>query len=213
MADIIENFEKVIKEASTKTVPHSYEVVLAIDTDDPNDWQLLDYLCENKGNIHNQNKIIFMPFGANTDKFVCGIAPMWKDYPDKTTFEMFYTQSEMMRNLFCNEKDESGNLLPIYALIGDTKYIVTWESTKDTDTFHYRQATLYERGLFDVLWSCFGGGTKEDDKKILNPKFKITFNQGINKDYGLSVGMVKAILDHCDNLDYSVCGEIKIDIG
>ena len=137
---------------------------------------------------------------------------MWKEYPDKATFEMFYTQSEMMRTLFCNEKDDKGNLLPIYVLIGDIKYIVTWESTKKNDIFHYKQATLHERGLFDVLWSNFGGGVK-DDKKILNPRFGIMFDRAINKDYGLSVGMVKSILDRCDNLDYSVCGEIKLEVG
>lgn len=210
MLKIIEEFEKT--RAVTNNPNCSYDVLFPIDTDNSENWRLLDYLQDNKGDIHNNNKIVFVPFGVNTDKFICGVAPMWKEYPDKSTFEMFYTQSEMMRMLFCNEKDESGNLLPIYALIGDTKYIVTWESTKKNDIFHYKQATLHERGLFDVLWSNFGGGVK-DDKKILNPKFKIAFNQSINKDYGLSVGMVKAILDHCNNLDYSVCGEIKIDIG
>ena len=173
---------------------------------------MLDYLQDNKGDIYNNNKIVFVPFGVNTDKFICGVAPMWKEYPDKATFEMFYTQSEMMRTLFCNEKDDKGNLLPIYALIGDIKYIVTWESTKKNDIFYYKQATLHERGLFDVLWSNFGGGVKEE-KKILNPRFGITFDRAINKDYGLSVGMVKSILDRCDNLDYSVCGEVKLEVG
>lgn len=210
MLKIIEEFEKT--RAVTNNPNCSYDVLFPIDTDNSENWRLLDYLQDNKGDIHNNNKIVFVPFGVNTDKFICGVAPMWKEYPDKSTFEMFYTQSEMMRTLFCNEKDESGNLLPIYALIGDIKYIVTWESTKKNDIFHYKQATLHERGLFDVLWSNFGGGVK-DDKKILNPRFGIMFDRSINKDYGLSVGMVKAILDHCDNLDYSVCGEIKIDIG
>ena len=190
----------------------SYDVLFPIDTDNSENWRLLDYLQDNKGDIHNNNKIVFVPFGVNTDKFICGVAPMWKEYPDKATFEMFYTQSEMMRTLFCNEKDDKGDLLSIYALIGDIKYIVTWESTKKNDIFHYKQATLHERGLFDVLWSNFGGGVKED-KKILNPRFGIMFDRAITKDYGLSVGMVKSILDRCDNLDYSVCGEIKLNVG
>ena len=161
MLKIIEDFEKT--RAVTNNPNCNYDVLFPIDTDNSENWRLLDYLQDNKGDIYNNNKIVFVPFGVNTDKFICGVAPMWKEYLDKATFEMFYTQSEMMRTLFCNEKDDKGNLLPIYALIGDIKYIVTWESTKKNDIFHYKQATLHERGLFDGLWSNFGGGTKEDE--------------------------------------------------
>ena len=68
MLKIIEEFEKT--RAATNNPNCSYDVLFPIDTDNSENWRLLDYLQENKGDIHNNNKIVFVPFGVNTDKFI-----------------------------------------------------------------------------------------------------------------------------------------------
>ena len=193
-------------------------VTFPLDTDNPQSMRFIEYLNDNRTLIEHNGKITFAPFGKNIDRFVCGIARMWKEYKDRKSFEYFYTNSEMMRELFCNEKDDNDKLIPMYADIDGVKYIVTWESKGDTDSFHYKVANSEERGLLDMLWSIFGGITTKNDKdkdetKKLNPQIGVSFDVALSKDYGYNLGVTKMLYDHAYSLGYAVGGNISMTIG
>lgn len=191
-------------------------VQFPLDADDSESMRLIEYLSENRGIVEHSGKIIFIPYGKDVKRFICGIAPIWKNYDSIKSFEYFYTNSEMMRELFCNEKDDNGSLSPIYAEIDGVKYLVTWESNSDTDSFHYKVANANERGLLDMLWSIFGGITKKennDEIKQLNPQIGVSFEVALSKDYGYNFGLTKKIYEHAHQLGYAIGGHISLSIG
>lgn len=214
--NIINLFEETLKLNPDK----SFEFEL--NSDNPElYWEFIDkYIRENTDIIKSHNgKITFVVTGNNIGKFICGVAPMWKQYEDSNSFENYYTNSEMMRTLFCNEKNNDV-LVPIYVEFNDGKQIITWESDKNTDTFHYRNATIVERGLLDVLYEIFGGGTINTIKyrqrleyKKLNPHIGISYNKKITNNFGFDIGFVKSICDHVNNLGYDFDGEFTIRLG
>lgn len=207
MEKILETFKSTLKNNPDTAVS------FALDADDPQSMRFIEYLRDNRTLIEHNGKITFVPYGKNVENFICGIAPMWKEYSSRQDFEFYYTQSEMMRALFCNERDDDNKLIPIYANIDGTKYIVTWESRNDSDTFHYRVASSDERGLLDMLWSIYGGIESEDEVRQLNPQIGISFEMALSKNYGYNFGLTKNIYEHADKLGYSVGGNIKLSIG
>lgn len=210
MEKILDTFKSILANNPDCTVN------FPIDADDPESIKFIQYLCENNGLIEHNGKVVFCPFGNNVEEFVCGIAPIWKDYSDKKTFEGYYKNSDMMRTLFCNEKDDNDQLAPMFLDIGGVKYIVTWEANQNDDIFHYRKANAVERGLLDLLWSTFGGITrKEEDIEVkqLNPQIGVSLEFSLNKQYGYYFGLTKKIYDHAYELGYTVGGNIQLGIG
>lgn len=212
MKKILNNFKNTLEENPDCPVSFS------LNADDPQSMRFIEYLNDNKNLIEHNGKITFIPFGKNVERFICGVAPMWKKYEDIRLFEYYYTNSEMMRELFCNEKDDNDKLMPLYADIGGVKYIVTWESKGDTDSFHYKAANSEERGLLDMLWSIFGGITTKNDEdkdetKKLNPQIGVSFDVALSKDYGYNLGVTKMIYEHAHSLGYAVGGNISLSIG
>lgn len=181
-------------------------------------WEFIEkYLKENTDKVLGHNgQIVFNVTGTHIEQFICGVAPMWKEYENRSVFENYYTASEMMRELFCNEKDENGNLTPFYVSLDGEKFIVTWESDKDSDTFHYHKATVEERGLLDVFFEMFGGMTVEQDKKTykkLNPHISVTFDKKLTNQFGFDLGISKKICDHISNLGFTINGMVSIIFG
>lgn len=210
MEKILQTFKSVL--ANNPDHP----VTFTLNADNPESMKFIEYLAEHRTLIQHNGKIIFAPYGKNIDRFVCGIARMWKEYKDRKSFEYYYTNSEMMRELFCNEKGEDNKLAPIYTDIEGVKYIVTWESKDDTDIFHYNVANSNERGLLDMLWSIFGGITtkgNKDELKQLNPQIGVNFEIALSKDYGYNLGLTKMIYEHAHSLGYAVGGNISMTIG
>jgi len=209
--------EKIVNKFKNSLVNNSgCPVTFPLDTDNPESMKFIEYLSKNRNILEHNGKITFVPFGKNVDKFICGVAPIWKDYNSRKVFEYYYANSEMMRELFCNEKNNDGTLVPIYAEINGEKFIITWESTNDTDIFHYRKAAAEDVGLLDMLWNTFGGITKKEDDDIikqLNPNIGVSFEIKFNKNYGYGLGVTKAIYEHAYNLGYAVDGNINLDIG
>lgn len=193
-----------------------YPVTFPLDTDDPQSMRFIEYLNDNRTLVEHNGKVVFAPFGKNIERFVCGVAPIWKEYKDRKSFEYYYTNSEMMRELFCNEKDDDDKLIPMFTEISGIKYIVTWESKGDIDSFHYKVANSEERGLLDMLWSIFGGITAKDNKdeiKKLNPRIGVNFEIALSKDYGYNFGVTKMLYEHAHSLGYAVGGNISLSIG
>lgn len=210
MKEILKAFKNKQKECKNITM------TFPINADDPQSMKFIEYLNDNRDIVQHDGKIIFMPFGKNVDRFLCGIAPIWKEYDNKQSFEYFYKNSEMMRELFCNEKDKDDRPIQIYANIAGVKYIITWKSTEQVDQFHYSEASPEDRGLLDMLWHMFGGIVKnEDDSEIkqLNPKIGVTFEVYLSKDYGYSFGITKSVFEHAKQLGYAVGGSILLGIG
>lgn len=210
MKKIIETFKSTLK--NNPDCP----VTFTLDSDNPQSMRFIEYLNNNRSLVQHNGKIVFLPYGKNIERFIFGIAPIWKEYENRESFESYYTNSEMMRELFCNERDVNGQLIPIYAEINGVKYIVTWETKNDTEIFHYKMATFEERGLADVLWSIFGGIKSKEDRneiKQLNPQIGITFEVDINKNYGYNLGFAQRLNNHAYSLGYAVGGNIKMSIG
>ena len=210
MEKILNNFKSTLEENP------DYPVSFSLNADDPQSMRFIEYLNDNKNLIEHNGKITFIPFGKNVERFICGVAPMWKKYEDIRSFEYYYTNSELMRELFCNEKDDNDKLMPLYADIGGVKYIVTWESKGDTDSFHYKAANSEECGLLDMLWSIFGGITTKEGKdeiKRLNPQIGVGFEAVLGKDYGFNFGLAKKINEHVRQLEFAIGGSINLAIG
>lgn len=192
--------------------------VFDLDIDDSESvWGFADYLKDNINKIRGRRgQIVFNLVGNDLDIGLCGVAPMWKEYKDKASFESYYTMSEMMRELFCNERDKNNNLIPFYVVIGGVNYIMTWESNKDTDIFHYRRATAGERGLLNVLAEIFGTieiKNGEQTYKKLHPCISISVSRKITEHYGFDLGLCKILCDHIKNLGYAVNGETNMSVG
>lgn len=174
-------------------------------TDEDLYWIFLnEYLRNNSHSILSHNGKVFIRPNGNPEKLICGIAPMWKEYDSCTVFEQYYSNSEMMRELYCNEKDENEELIPIYLKVNDDKYIVTWENIDNEDVFHYRQATLAEIGSLDILWNIFGGTVDDDNLKVINTHIGMVCGDIIAKGYGFDLVNVKNLCEHIKNLGYSI---------
>ena len=180
-------------------------------------WDFIEkYLAGNTDKvIEHKGQIIFNIEGNNVEKFICGVAPMWKEYENKNAFEYHYTNSEMMRELYCNEKEDNGSLVPIYISINNEKFIVTWESDKDIDVFRYNKATFKERGLLDVFFEMFGGSTIKDGKntyKKLNPNIELAFDKKITNNFGFDLGYCLKLCEKISNLGYAINGRVLFNL-
>lgn len=209
--------EKIVNKFKNSLVNNSgCSVTFPLDTDNPESMKFIEYLSKNRNILEHNGKITFVPFGKNVDQFICGVVPIWKQYVSRKDFEGYYKFSEMMRELYCNEKDNNDKLIPIYAEINHKKFIITWQCQNNVDVFHYREASFSERGLLDVLWNTFGGITKKDNDseiKQLNPKIEVSFKVKITKNYGYNFGIARKIYEHAYNLGYMIGGNINLDIG
>ena len=158
----------------------------------------LNYITSNKDVlIENLMRIHITPNTDDAEEILCGIAPMWKEYESKESFEQYYTLSEMMRALYCNEIEDNA-LVPIYVSINDEKFIVTWHSQKDTDVFKYRPATTIEIGLLNVLCELF-------KDKIYNNngyEFKTFTFIKVEVHQDISLKKYQSVYKHMQQLDY-----------
>lgn len=163
-------------------------------------WNFVDNIVrKNKDIILNHTgRINIRPDSGDPEEIICGIAPMWKAHESKEAFESYYTRSEMMQSLYCNETDASGQLVPIYLEIGNKKYIATWSNDGENDTFTYRDATIEERGTLDILWEIFGGTVNSKGYKVLDPHIGMVYGDAITLE------RCESICNHMANLGYAV---------
>ena len=158
----------------------------------------LNYITDNKDVLaENLMRIHVAPNTDDIEEVLCGIAPMWKEYESKEDFEQYYTISEMMRALYCNEI-EGNALVPIYVSINDDKYIVTWQSKKDADVFNYRPATTIELGLLNTLYNLFKDGVYNDNGN----EFKTFTFIKIEVHQDISLKKYQGVYKHMQQLDY-----------
>lgn len=146
-------------------------------------------------------QIYIKPNGDNIMEILCGIAPMWKEHESKESFEKYYIVSEMMRSLYANEYEENGEPVSIYVKIDNKKLIVNWKYTqkeiedKDKmfpnpedmfdDTFAYREATIEECGILELLEkniSTKSNNTSDDNlyKMISSSDFIMIYDENIS---------------------------------
>lgn len=144
-------------------------------------WNFVDNIVRKNKDVilSHTGRINIRPDSGEPEEIICGKAQMWKQYDSKEQFEEYYTQSEMMRSVYCNEREKDGELANIYLEVQDKKYIVNWTSTDDEDVFSYRDATVEERGTLDVLWEIFGGTINSKGYKVLNPHIGIVYGDAI----------------------------------
>lgn len=169
-------------------------------------WNFVNNIVrKNKDVILNHTgRINIRPDSGNPEDIICGIAPMWKEHESKEMFEKYYSQSEMMRSLYFDERDNKGNLVPIYVDIDGVKYIVTWGKTiadsqdGTVETFEYREATIEERGTLDVLWEIFGGTVNSKGYKVLNPHIGMVYGDAITLE------RCESICSHMEQLGFAV---------
>lgn len=148
--------------------------------------------------LNHNGRINIRPDSGNPEEIICGKAPMWKEHKSKEMFERYYTNSEMMRLVYANERDSSGNLMPIYVDINGEKLVVTWEEKDNADIFHYRKATLEERGTLNVLWETFGGTINSKGYKVLNSHIGMVYGDA------MTLQSVESICGHMMNLGFAV---------
>lgn len=148
--------------------------------------------------LNHTGRINIRPDSGTPEDIICGVAPMWKEHDSKEMFEMYYTASEMMRAIYADERDANGELVPIYLNIAGEKLIATWETNAKSDIFHYRPATIEERGTLDILWEIFGGTINSKGYKVLNPHIGIVYGDAI------TVESCESICNHMMNLGYAV---------
>lgn len=162
-------------------------------------WNFLNNIVRKNKNIvlEHQGRINIRPDSGEPEEIICGIAPMWKEHESKESFEIYYSKSEAMRMLYCNEY-EGEKPVEIYVEIGNKKYVVTWKTENDTDVFTYRDATIEERGSLDILWEIFGGTINSKGYKVLNPHIGIVYGDSI------TLQRCKSICNHMMNLGYAV---------
>lgn len=164
-------------------------------------WNFVNNIVrKNKDIILNHNgRINIRPDSGNPEDIICGIAPMWKKYDSKESFEKYYTLSKMMRTLYANEYDEDGSLAPIYVEINGEKFVVTWKTNKKKhDIFTYREPTIEERGTLDVLWEIFGGTINSKGYKVLNPHIGMVYGDAI------TLNRCEKICEHMERLGFAV---------
>ncbi len=166
-------------------------------------WNFLDDIVRrNKDVILSHNgRINIRPDSGDPEEIICGVAPMWKKHDSKELFERYYTSSEAMRALYCNETKDGkpdGELCPIYVEIQDKKYVATWKTEGEFDVFTYRNPSIEERGSLDVLWEIFGGRVNEKGYKVLNPHIGMVYGDSI------TLQRCKSICEHMLNLGYAV---------
>lgn len=154
--------------------------------------------CKNVILEHN-GRINIRPDSGEPEEIICGTVQMWKEHESKEMFEKYYTLSETMRMLYCDQIDEKTQKpCEIYVEIQGKKYVVTWKTEKNLDVFTYREATVEERGTLDILWEIFGGTINSKGYKVLNPHIGIV--------YGDSITLQKCenICNHMMNLGFAV---------
>lgn len=163
-------------------------------------WNFIDNIVrKNKDIILNHTgRINIRPDSGEPEEIICGKVPMWKEYDSKEEFENYYIQSEMMRSIYCNEKENDGELANIYLDIKNKKYVVNWKSTNDEDIFIYRDATLEERGTLDILWEIFGGTINSKGYKVLNSHIGIVYGDAI------TIERCTKICEHLVSLGFTV---------
>ena len=163
-------------------------------------WNFVNNIVRNNKDVilkHN-GRINIRPDSGNPEDIICGVAQMWKKHESRKAFESYYTNSEMMKSLYFNEKDKKGNPVPIYVEIEGIKYVVHWEIKGNNEVFTYRPATVAERGTLDVLWEIFGGTINSKGYKVLNPHIGMVYGDSI------TVQSCENICAHMYNLGYAV---------
>lgn len=162
-------------------------------------WAFVNDIVRRNKNIilDHTGRINIRPDSGEPEEMICGIAPMWKEHDSKEAFEYYYANSEMMRSLYASAYD-GDKLAPIYISINNEKFVVTWEANKEKDIFHYRHATIEERGTLDVLWEIFGGTINSKGYKVLNPHIGIVYGDAITLE------RCENICSHMMNLGYAV---------
>ena len=163
-------------------------------------WNFVNNIVRNNKDVilNHNGRINIRPDSGEPEDIICGTAPMWKEHESKEAFESYYTRSEMMRVIYCNEYDTETELAHIYIQIDGIKYIVTWEATDDEDIFTYREATVEERGTLDILWEIFGGIINSKGYKVLNTHIGIVYGDAITLE------RCEKICEHMMNLGYAV---------
>lgn len=160
----------------------------------------LNYITDKKDVIsENIVRIHVTPNEDDIEELLCGVAPMWKEYESKESFEQYYTLSEMMRALYCNEI-ENNALVPIYVSVNDERFIVTWQSKGDNDIFNYRPATDLEIGFLNILYRLFKDRVFNDNG---NEYKSFTFiNIEVHKE-DITMKKCQNVYKHMQQLDYS----------
>lgn len=148
--------------------------------------------------LNHTGRINIRPDSGDPEEMICGIAPMWKEHKSKESFEDYYTASEMMRVLYADERDKNNELVPIYIEVNGEKLVATWETTAENDIFHYRAATIEERGTLDVLWEIFGGTVNSKGYKVLNPHIGMVYGDAITLE------RCEKICEHMERLGFAV---------
>lgn len=163
-------------------------------------WNFItNILAECKDDVLNHNgRINIRPDSGDPETIICGVAPMWKEHNSKEDFESYYKRSDMMRSLYCNEREINGNLVSIYLDIKGEKLIATWHTDGEYDVFTYRKATVEERGTLDILWEMFGGIINSKGYKVLNPHIGVVYGDSI------TLQRCESICSHMSNLGYAV---------
>lgn len=155
---------------------------------------------ENKIKVEEIGRIVIQPNGDNTDSAICGIAPMWKQHDSKELFEYYFTNSEMMRELYANEREADGEPAEIYIEVGTEgnteRYVVTWKSTSTKDIFTYRSPTPEECGILDLLWQK-GGYMEKDECKLIPMGIRIVI-----EDDSITIRQCKDINTHASTLGF-----------
>ena len=163
-------------------------------------WNFVNNIVRNNKDVilkHN-GRINIRPDSGNPEDIICGVAQIWKEHESREAFESYYTNSEMMKSLYFNEKDEKGNPVPIYVEIEGIKYIVHWEIKGNNEIFTYRPATVVERGTLDLLWEIFGGTINSKGYRVLNPHIGVVYGDSI------TIQNCESICNHMRNLGYAV---------
>lgn len=154
--------------------------------------------CKNVILEHN-GRINIRPDSGEPEKIICGTVQMWKEHESKEVFEKYYTLSETMRMLYCDQIDEKTQKpCEIYVEIQGKKYVVIWKTEKDLDVFTYKEATVEERGTLDILWEIFGGTINSKGYKVLNPHIGIVYGDSI------TLQRCESICNHMMNLGFAV---------
>lgn len=164
-------------------------------------WSFVnDILRKNKDVVLNHNgRINIRPDSGDPETIICGVAPMWKEHDSKEMFEKYYTNSEMMQSIYCNEIDENtGKPAEIFAEIAGEKLIVVWTTKNGKNVFTYRKPTIEERGTLDILWEIFGGTVNSKGYKVLNPHIGMVYGDAITLE------RCESICNHMSNLGYAV---------
>lgn len=116
-------------------------------------------------------------YSDETEKFICGIAPKWKKYESKQDFENYYKNSQMMRSIYCNELDDFKEPANIYVDIDNNKYIVSWTSKGNKDSFKYKKPNINDIGLINMIKDVYN--YQSDDGEWLIPNIKLIINDSI----------------------------------